>query len=123
MPEHSKDNKKGRTAVKQCLFQYLLGPLPGIVQVTASLNRALHQLLPAALHAQQQVLDQHHVLFLAEILQMRPRLVQFNDVISVGVHLCHKHLQRGRGIHVSRRRWYRDGAKAFHLTPQETLVA
>lgn len=89
--------------MKLRLFPYLLGSLPGLVQLTTSLHRALHQLLPAALHAEQQVLDQHHVLFLAEVLQMRPRLVQFNDVVSVGVHLRHEHLQGGGKVHVSRR--------------------
>ncbi|KAF3842187.1 hypothetical protein F7725_024138 [Dissostichus mawsoni] len=67
----------------------------------ASLHRPLHQLLPAALHAQQQVLDQHHILFLAEVLQVCSCLVQFNDVFPVGVHLGHKHLhgtQRREGL-------------------------
>ncbi|TNN67208.1 hypothetical protein EYF80_022546 [Liparis tanakae] len=75
----------------------------GLLQLqTTSLNGALHQLLPAALHAEQQVLDQDHVLFLAEVLQMCSCLVQFNDVFPVGVHLCHKHLHRAerRGISV-----------------------
>lgn len=71
---------------------HLLGSLPGIVQLPPALHRALHQLLPAALHAEQQVLDQHHVLLLAEILQVRPRLVQLDDVVPVRVHLRHKHL-------------------------------
>lgn len=79
-------------AVKQCQFQYLFCSLPGIIQLTTSLHRPLYQLLPAALHTEQQVLDQDHILFLAEVLQMCPRLVQFNDVVPVGVNLCHKHL-------------------------------
>lgn len=54
------------------------------------------------MHAEQQVLDQDHVLFLAEVLQVRSRLVQLDDVLPVGVHLRHKHLkreeQRGEGF-------------------------
>lgn len=88
--------------MRLCLLPYLLGPLPGVVQLAASFHRPLHQLLPAALHAEQQVLDQHHVLLLAEVLQMRPRLVQIDDVVSVGVHLRHKHLQGGGREQVSR---------------------
>ncbi len=75
-------------------IQYLFRPLPGVIQQATSLNRPLHQLLPAALHAEQQVLDQDHILFLAEVLQMCSCLVQFNDVVPVGVHLSHKHLHR-----------------------------
>lgn len=78
-------------------MQYLFRPLPGVIQQTTSLNRPLHQLLPAALHTEQQVLDQHNILFLAEVLQMCACLVQFNDVIPVGVHLRHKHLHAHTG--------------------------
>lgn len=77
-----------------CAEQHLFGPLPGIIQQTTSFNRSLHQLLPAALHTDQQILDQDHILFLAEILQMGSCLVQFNDLFSVGVHLYHKHLHK-----------------------------
>lgn len=73
---------------------YLLRSFPGVIQQTTSLHRTLHQLLPAALHAQQQVLDQNHVLFLAEVFQMSACLVQVDDAFPVGVHLGHKHLQR-----------------------------
>lgn len=72
--------------------RYLFRPLPGFIQQTASLHGPLHQLLPAALDAEQQVLYQDHILLLAEVLQMRARLVQVNNVLSVGVYLCHKHL-------------------------------
>lgn len=75
----------------------LFCPLPCVIQQTTSLHRPLHQLLPAALHAEQQVLDQDHILFLAEVLQMCSCLVQFNDVIPVGVHLCHEHLHSAEG--------------------------
>lgn len=74
------------------LRSYLFSSLPCVVQETTSLNRSLYQLFPAALYTEQQVFDQDHVLFLAEILQMCPRLVQFDDVISLCIYFCDKHL-------------------------------
>lgn len=84
---------------------HLFGSLSGVVQLPPSLHRPLHQLLPAALHAEQQVLNQHHVLLLAEIFQVCSRLVQVNDVVPVGVHLRHKHLDEGRGKQTIKMRW------------------
>lgn len=78
----------------KCTEQYLFCPLPGIIQQASAFDGPLHQLFPAALHAKQQVLDQDHILFLTEVFQMCSCLVQVNDVVSVGVHLCHKHLHK-----------------------------
>lgn len=91
---YSSETMSVSNPIKKCTEPYLFCPLSGVIQQTAALNRSLHQLLPAALHAEQQVLDQDHVLFLAEVLQMCSCLVQFNDVVPVGVHLCHKHLHK-----------------------------
>lgn len=112
------------TPIFECTERYLFRPLPGVIQQTTALYGPLHQLLPAALHAEQQVLDQDHILFLAEVLQVCPCLVQFNDVVSVGVHLCHKHLhkssreERGSGQVL----WCQKGAQAFHSSNVGHLI-
>lgn len=74
-------------------FSHLFGTFPGIVQQASSLHWPLHDLLPAALNAQQEVLDQHHILFLTEVLEVCSCLIQLDDLIPVWVHLSHKHLQ------------------------------
>lgn len=74
-------------------LSHLFGTFPGIVQQASSLHWPLHDLLPAALNAQQEVLDQHHVLFLTEVLEVCSCLIQLDDLIPMWVHLSHKHLQ------------------------------
>lgn len=74
--------------------QYLFGPFAGLVKVSSAVQGPLYQLVPAGLYAQQQVLDQNHVLLEAGEAQLGSSLLQCQDLFSVGVHLIHKHLGR-----------------------------
>lgn len=56
-------------------------------------QRPLHQLVPASLHAQQQILDQHHILFKAGKAQLGTCLLQSQNLLPVCVHLIYKHLR------------------------------
>lgn len=72
--------------------RYLFGSLAGLVKMSAAVERPLHQLVPAGLDAEQQILDENHVLFQAGKTKLRASLLQSQDLLSVGVHLVHKHL-------------------------------
>lgn len=76
------------------LVYYLLGPLPRFVQGPSSFHQPLDHLLPPALHADQQVLDEHHVLFLTEVLQMGSSFVQFYYLLAVRIYLIGEDLSR-----------------------------
>ena len=55
---------------------HLLGLLITSLQVPGALGATRHDFLPAVLHAGQEVLDEDDVLFLAEVLEVRPHLVE-----------------------------------------------
>lgn len=76
------------------LVYYLLGPLPRFVQGPSSFHQPLDHLLPPALHADQQVLDEHHILFLTEVLQMGSSFVQFYYLLAVRIYLIGEDLSR-----------------------------
>lgn len=78
------------------LVYYLLGPLPRLVQGPSSFYQPLNHLLPPALHADQQVLDEHHVLLLTEVLQVGSSFVQFYYLLTVRIHFIGKDLSRKR---------------------------
>lgn len=72
---------------------YLFGSLASLVQVPSPIQRPLNQLVPASLHTQQEVLDEHHILFEASKAQLRSCLLQSQHLLPVCVHLIHKHLR------------------------------
>lgn len=72
---------------------YLFGSLAGLIQVPSPVQRPLHQLVPASLDTQQEVLDEHHILFEAGKAQLRSCLLQSQHLLPVCVHLIYKHLR------------------------------
>lgn len=55
---------------------YLFGPFAGLIQVSSAVQRPLDQLFPTGLDAEQQVLDQNHILLQAGEAKLRTGLLQ-----------------------------------------------
>ena len=71
----------------------LLGLLVAALEVAGALGAARHDLLPAVLDARQQVLDEDHVLLLAEVLQVGAHFVQRDHCLTVLTHVLLQHLK------------------------------
>ena len=65
------------------LLSLLVSPL----QVPGPLSTARHNLLPPVLDTGQQVFDEDHILFLTEVFQVSPHLVQGKHHLSVAGHI------------------------------------
>lgn len=76
--------------------QHLFGTFSGLIEVSASVQWPLDQLVPAGLDTEQQVFDKNNVLLQAGKAKLRAGLLQSQDLLSVGVHFIHKHLGRQR---------------------------
>ncbi|KAF3834233.1 hypothetical protein F7725_025437 [Dissostichus mawsoni] len=61
---------------------YLFGAFAGLVEVSAAVQGPLHQLVPAGLDTEQQVLDENHVLLHAGEAELRAGLLQSQDLLS-----------------------------------------
>lgn len=80
------------------LIEYLFGTFAGLIEMSATIQRPLDQLVPPCLDAEQQVFDENHILLQARKTKLRACLLQSQDLLSVCVHLVHKHLDRYNSI-------------------------
>lgn len=75
-------------------IQYLFGTFAGLIKMSATIQRPLHQLVPSGLDTEQQVFNKNHILLQARKTELRACLLQSQDLFSVCVHLIHKHLNK-----------------------------
>lgn len=78
--------------------QYLFGTFAGLIEMSATIQRPLDQLVPSGLNTEQQVFNENHILLQARKTELRACLLQSQDLFSVCVHLIHKHLNRHNAI-------------------------
>lgn len=71
---------------------YLFGAFTGLIEVPATVQGPLDQLVPTGLDAEQQVFDENNILLQACKAKLRAGLLQRQDLLSVGVHFIHKYL-------------------------------
>lgn len=74
---------------------HLLGLLVAVVEGAGALGRLGDDPLPAVLDGDEQVLDQDHVLLLAEVFEVRALLVQLQHCLPVGTHVFLEALHNG----------------------------
>lgn len=77
---------------------YLFGTFAGLIEMSATIQRPLDQLVPSGLDAEQQVFNENHILFQARKSKLWACLLQSQDLFPVCVHLIHKHLDRHNSI-------------------------